>query len=125
MSNDVPLGERPKVLAYYFPDWHKDARNAAWFGADWDEWVLLGQAGPRFEGHRQPRVPLDGPFDESTPENAARQIRMATEHGVNGFLVDYYWYDDGPYLQRALDEGLLAADNSTDIEFALMWANHE
>jgi hypothetical protein len=125
MRKEESLTERPKILAYYFPDWHKDARNAAWFGKDWDEWVLLNAAGPRFEGHRQPRVPLGGPFDESSPENAATQIRMAKEYGVDGFLVDYYWYDDGPYLQRALDEGLLKAENSADIEFALMWANHE
>jgi Glycosyltransferase WbsX len=125
MRNDGPLADRPKILAYYFPDWHKDARNAAWFGQGWDEWVLLGEAKPRFEGHRQPRVPLHGVFDEATSENAAKQIRIANEHGVDGFLVDYYWYDDGPYLQRALDEGLLKAENSSDIEFALMWANHE
>lgn len=125
MRNDGPLADRPKILAYYFPDWHKDARNAAWFGQGWDEWVLLDEAKPRFEGHRQPRIPLHGVFDEATSENAAEQIRIAQEHGVDGFLVDYYWYDDGPYLQRALDEGLLKADNSSDIEFALMWANHE
>lgn len=117
--------ERIKVLAYYFPDWHEDDRNTAWFGSGWDEWKLVQSAGPRFDGHRQPRIPLNGTFDEATPGNAAAQIALAREHGVDGFLVDYYWYDDGPYLQRALDDGLLRADNSSDIEFALMWANHE
>jgi hypothetical protein len=125
MSSEGASAERPKVLAYYFPGWHKDARNAAWFGEGWDEWVLLNAARPRFPGHRQPRVPLDGSFDEATPENSGKQIRMARDHGIDGFLVDYYWYDDGPYLQGALDEGILKAENSTDIEFALMWANHE
>jgi hypothetical protein len=33
--------DRPKMLAYYFPDWHQDPRNAKWFGQDWDEWKLL------------------------------------------------------------------------------------
>ncbi|MEV5966994.1 glycoside hydrolase family 99-like domain-containing protein [Kribbella sp. NPDC051952] len=117
--------ERPKVLAYYFPGWHRDPRNARWFGADWDEWRLLSSATPRFEGHRQPRVPLQGHFDESAAEAAEAQIDLAREYGVDGFLVDYYWYDDGPYLQGALDEGLLSAANSDDVEFALMWANHE
>jgi hypothetical protein len=125
MSEDDLPAERPKILAYYFPNWHKDARNAEWFGPGWDEWILLNGARPRFEGHRQPRLPLGGSFDESSPESAAHQIEMAREYGVDGFLVDYYWYDDGPYLERGLDEGLLGADNSADIEFALMWANHE
>jgi hypothetical protein len=117
--------DRPKVLAYYFPDWHKDPRNAEWFGQDWDEWALLAAAKPRFDGHRQPRVPLQGPFDEATAAAAEHQIGLAKQYGVDGFLVDYYWYDDGPYLQAGLDEGLLAAGNSEDVEFALMWANHE
>ena len=119
------VAERPKVLAYYFPDWHADPRNAQWFGEGWDEWRLLEAAKPRFDGHRQPRIPRDGRFDEATPAAAEQQIRLAKEYGVDGFLVDYYWYDDGPYLQGALDDGLLAARNSDDITFALMWANHE
>jgi hypothetical protein len=117
--------DRPKILAYYFPDWHSDPRNAKWFGQGWDEWKLLEAAKPRFDGHRQPRIPIDGSFDEASPAAAEQQIRLATQYGVDGFLVDYYWYDDGPYLQAALDDGLLAARNSNDIEFALMWANHE
>ncbi|TCC36199.1 glycoside hydrolase family 99-like domain-containing protein [Kribbella speibonae] len=117
--------ERPRVLAYYFPDWHRDPRNAQWFGEGWDEWTLLEAARPRFEGHRQPRRPIDGSFDEATPAAAERQIRLAAQYGVDGFLVDYYWYDDGPYLQAALDDGLLAARNANDVKFALMWANHE
>ncbi|WP_327632926.1 glycoside hydrolase family 99-like domain-containing protein [Kribbella sp. NBC_00482] len=117
--------DRPQVLAYYFPDWHRDPRNAKWFGQDWDEWKLLEAARPRFEGHRQPRIPIDGRFDEATPAAAEHQIRLAKQYGVDGFLVDYYWYDDGPYLQAALDDGLLAAPNSNDVKFALMWANHE
>ncbi len=117
--------DRPKVLAYYFPDWHKDPRNAQWFGPAWDEWVLLRSARPRFPGHRQPRVPIHGHFDEASAEAAAQQISLARQYGVDGFLVDYYWYDDGPYLQAGLDQGLLAAENAGDVEFALMWANHE
>lgn len=116
---------RPKILAYYFPDWHHDSRNAEWFGPGWDEWALLKSARPRFDGHRQPRTPLQGHFDEATPANAASQIQLARDYGIDGFLIDFYWYDDGPYLNRALDEGLLAAENASDIEFALMWANHE
>lgn len=116
---------RPRILAYYFPDWHQDPRNATWFGDGWTEWRLLDAATPRFDGHRQPREPLAGRVDESDPVVAAAEIRKAVEHGVDGFLVDYYWYDDGPYLSGALDRGLLAAPNATDVDFALMWANHE
>jgi hypothetical protein len=116
---------RPTVLAYYFPDWHADPRNSRWFGDGWDEWMLLRDARPRFAGHRQPRIPIAGYRDEADPINAEQDIALAVAHGVDGFLVDYYWYEDGPYLSRALDEGLLGARNSEDAVFALMWANHE
>src|SRR6187402_326729 len=116
---------RPKVFAYYFPNWHKDPRNAAWFGDSWDEWQLVRDAVPRFDGHRQPRMPLHGHVDESDPAVASEQIALAHSHGVDGFLVDFYWYEDGPYLNGALDRGLLRASNRSDVQFALMWANHE
>ena len=116
---------RPTILAYYFPDWHSDPRNSAWFGEGWDEWTLLDAAKPRFDGHRQPRVPLAGHVDESDPVVAAAQIELAAAHGVDGFLVDYYWYDDGPYLAGALSNGLMKAPNRDKVCFALMWANHE
>lgn len=115
---------RPQILAYYFPDWHTDPRTAAWFGRGWTEWDLLRSAQPRFAGHRQPRVPAWGEFDEADPAVFDRQIDLAVRHGVDGFLFDYYWYEDGPFLQRALDEGFLGASRREEMSFALMWANH-
>src|SRR6185436_3380354 len=35
------------------------------------------------------------------------------------------WYEDGPYLQRGLEEGFLKAPNADRLKFALMWANHD
>ena len=116
---------RPKVLAYYFPDYHADARNERWFGPGWDEWTVVRSGVPRFEGHRQPRVPAGGYPDEADPAVFAEQIALADRYGVDGFIFDYYWYDDGPYLQRALDEGYLRAANPGGVEFSLMWANHD
>ncbi|MDF2993515.1 MAG: hypothetical protein K0S37_4029 [Microbacterium sp.] len=116
---------RPTVLAYFFPDWQTDPRNDAWFGDGWTEWELVRQATPRFPGHRQPRVPALGELDDSDPEAMARQTELAYRSGVDGFVFDFYWYDDGPYLNRALDDGLLPADTPDDFRFGIMWANHE
>src|SRR5262245_16755741 len=116
---------RPTVLAYYLPDWHRDVRNAEWFGAGWTEWDLVKRATPRFPGHRQPRVPALGYRDESDPKAAADDIELAVRHGVDGFLFDYYWYDDGSYLSGAVDDGFLRARGNERMRFALMWANHQ
>lgn len=116
---------RPHVACYYFPNYHEDPRNAAHHGKGWSEWELVRRAEPRFPGHRQPRVPLHGEEDEADPRVMASKIDLAADHGIDTFLFDWYYYDDGPFLQRALDEGFLHAPNRDRMTFALMWANHD
>jgi hypothetical protein len=115
---------RPTVLAYYFPGWHPDERLSARYGEGWTEWQLLKDARPRFPDHRQPRVPVDGYLDESDPGVMAGKIDLAADHGVDAFIFDFYWHDEGPFLEGALDRGYLGAHNRSRIDFALMWANH-
>lgn len=116
---------KPEIFAYYFPNYHADAKNAAAHGAGWDEWELVRNARPRFPGHDQPKVPLWGYEDEADPKVMARKIDAAADHGITGFLFDWYWHEDGPFLGRALDEGFLRAPNNERLKFALMWANHD
>ena len=114
------------VACYYFPNYHPtDARNAAKFRPGWSEWELVKAAKPRFEGHRQPNVPAWGYTDESDPKEMARKIDVAADHGIDAFIFDWYWYDDGPFLEKALDEGFLKAPNNERLKFGLMWANHD
>lgn len=113
-----------EVFAYNFPNYHLDPRNEAQHGAGWTEWELVKAAKPRFEGHRQPLVPAWGYYDEADPQWAAREIDLAADHALTGFIYDFYWYDDGPFLNRAIDEGFLQAPNNERLKFALMWANH-
>ncbi|MFD0714865.1 glycoside hydrolase family 99-like domain-containing protein [Paenibacillus sp. GCM10027626] len=114
-----------EVAVYYFPNYHVDPRNEAWHGKGWTEWELTKQAKPRFDGHQQPKIPLWGYEDEADPEVMAKKIDAAADHGVTGFIFDWYWYEDGPYLQRALEEGFLKAHNNDRLNFSLMWANHD
>jgi hypothetical protein len=114
-----------QVAAYYFPHYHSDRRNDAWHGAGWTEWELVKRARARFPGHRQPIVPAWGYFDESDPAWASREVSLASVSGVDCFLYDWYYYEDGPFLQDALEQGFLRAGNSHLMKFALMWANHD
>lgn len=114
-----------EAAAYYFPNYHRDKRNDAWHGAGWTEWELVKRAEPKFPGHQQPKVPLWGYEDEANPAVMARKIAAAADHGLTAFIFDWYWYEDGPFLQRALDEGFLCAPNNDRLKFAIMWANHD
>ncbi len=114
-----------KVIAYYFPNWHVDPRNEKWHGSGWTEWRLLECARPRFPGHQQPKKPLWGYEDEADPKVMAKKIATASRYGLDGFVFDWYWFNDGPYRNRCLENGFLAAPNTEKLKFAVMWCNHD
>ncbi len=123
-ANDASPGVT--LAAYYFPNYHPgDSRNRVAKGEGWSEWELVKEARPRFPGHQQPRVPLWGYEDESDPRVMERKIQAAADHGIDAFIFDWYYYDDGPFLEKAIDEGYLGAENNDRVKFALMWANHD
>jgi hypothetical protein len=128
-KNTVPLPVDPgkiTVAAYYFPNYHTDdPRNIANKGAGWSEWELVKAARPRFPGHHQPNVPAWGYTDEKNPAVMEKKIEAAATHGIDCFIFDWYIYEDGPFLNRCIDEGFLKAGNCSQIKFALMWANHD
>ena len=113
-----------KTAVYYFPNYHADSRNESFHGKGWTEWELMKNARPRFVNHDQPKIPLWGYENEADPAVMAKKVDAAADHGIDAFVFDWYWYD-GPYLQRALDEGYLGAANRSRLQFALMWANHD
>ena len=114
-----------EIAAYYFPNYHVDPRNEAVHGPGWTEWELVKAARPRFAGHQQPKAPLWGCEDESQPAVFAKKIDAAADHGITSFIFDWYWYNDGPFIQRGLEQGYLHAANNARLKFALMWANHD
>jgi len=94
-------------------------------GAGWSEWELVKAAQPKFPGHDQPKVPLWGFTDEKDPKVMEQKIKAASGYGIDCFIFDWYMYEDGPFLNRCIDEGFLKAKNVSKIKFALMWANHD
>jgi len=113
-----------QVGAYYFPNYHVDPRNEARYGKGWTEWELVKAARPRFPDHRQPRVPMWGYVDEADPAVMEMKINAASDHGIDYWIFDWYWYDDGPFLERCLERGYFGAANNRRVKFCCMWANH-
>ncbi len=114
------------VASYYFGNYHPgDPRNSKVHGPNWSEWELVKNAKPRFPGHHQPNEPLWGYEDESDPKVMAKKIDAAADHGIGAFIFDWYYYNDGPFLDSPIDKGFLKARNNKRIKFAFMWANHD
>lgn len=114
------------VAAYIWPSCHHDERFGDMLWPEkTGEWEIIKKGTPRFEGHYQPKVPLWGFEHDDDPAVMERWIEAATDHGVNIFIFDWYWFDDGPFLENSLNEGFLKAKNREKIDFYLMWANHD
>ncbi len=114
------------VAAYIWPSCHHDERfgDILWPEGT-GEWEVIKKGNPRFDGHYQPRQPLWGYEMDNDPQVMERWIDAATDHGVNIFVFDWYWYDGGPFLESALNDGFLKAKNNSKMQFYIMWANHD
>ena len=114
------------VAAYVWPSYTGDCPQTRIF---WEqgigEWQTVHTAKPKFDGHPWPRKPLWGYVNEANPDVMEMQINAAVRHGVNVFAYDWYWYDNGPFLQQCLENGFMKAPNNDKMKFYLMWANHD
>jgi len=114
------------VAAYVWPSCHYEERNATMLWPEkTGEWEVIRKGTPRFEDHYQPKVPLWGYEMDDDPAVMEKWIEAATEHGVNVFIFDWYWFDGGPFLESSLNNGFLKAKNNEKMHFYLMWANHD
>jgi lipopolysaccharide biosynthesis protein len=113
---------RPKVLAFYLPQFHEIPENDAWWGTGFTDWVNVEQARSLYDGHPQPVEPGElGRYDLSDPGVMRRQAALASDHGVDGFVMHHYWFDGRPLLDTPLSN--LLDDPTIDFPFALCWAN--
>ncbi|NMB48846.1 MAG: hypothetical protein GX997_00080 [Bacteroidales bacterium] len=125
-ENDKKSNDQYFIAAYIWPSCHHDERfgNMLWPEGT-GEWEVIKKGTPRFEGHYQPRLPLWGYEMDNDPKVVERWIDVAVDHGVNVFVYDWYWYDGGPFLESALNDGFLKAKNNSKMQFYIMWANHD
>ena len=114
------------IAAYIWPAYTGDEpRTRIFWEKGIGEWQTVQTAEARVPGEILPRRPLWGYQNEADPKVMEFQIQQALIHGVNIFIYDWYWYDRRPFLENCLNDGFLKAPNNRDMNFYLMWANHD
>ena len=112
----------PKIIPFYFPQFHRIPENDTWWGEGYTEWVDVSRAVPRFEGHLQPRLPTTlGFYDLADVSVQERQSEMAQEYGIFGFCYYYYWFCGRKLLQKPIENML--ANPAVRIPFCICFAN--
>ena len=113
-----------KIIPLYLPQFHTIPENDEWWGKGFTEWVNVREARPLFEGHNQPRVPLNNNYyDLSDIETLKWQCRIAKEYGIYGFCMYHYWFNGHLLLEKPME--MLLAHPEIDIKYCISWANHD
>jgi len=117
----------PKVMAIYFPQYHAFPENDRFWGRGFTEWTLLRP----FNGTGI-RKPLSveqgglGYYDLTNITVRKTQAKLATDHGVYGFIYYHYWFTgEGIKKPMVMEKipSLMLKDGQPDLPYFFNWAN--
>ena len=111
-----------RVIAFYLPQFHAIPENDQWWGTGFTEWNNVRRARPWFDGHDQPKVPLDvGYYDLRSAAPHFVQAELARTHGIGGFCYYAYWFGGRRLLEEPLD--VILSHPDLGMPYAICWAN--
>jgi len=114
---------KPKVIAFYLPQFHPTPDNDKWWGKGYTEWTCVAKAKPLFRNHYQPKIPADlGFYDLRLEETRVLQTEYAIRAGISAFCYWHYWFNGKELLNIPFDA--VVASRKPDFPFCLAWANH-
>jgi lipopolysaccharide biosynthesis protein len=111
-----------KIYAFFLPQFHECSFNNEWWGKGFTEWENVKNALPMYEGHNQPRIPVDGYYNLQDKQTLINQFQKALDNGIDGFSIYHYWYEGKRPLGNIMD--LLLGNPDINAKFSPCWANH-
>ena len=120
---EVRDGKGVKIIPFYLPQYHTIPLNDKCWGKGFTEWTNVRKAKPLFDGHDQPKIPLDNNYYNLLDNKTKKwQANIAKKYGIFGFCYYHYWFKNGQKLLEKPAEQMLA-DKNIDMPFCFCWAN--
>lgn len=113
-----------KLFAFYLPQFHQIPENDRFWGKGFTDWVSVRNAKPIFDGHNQPKVPLNKKYyDLSNEECVEWQAKLASDHGIYGFAVYHYWFNNQQNILTKPAE-ILRDSKIGNVKYFYIWDNN-
>lgn len=114
---------KPKIIAFYLPQFHTTPENDKWWGEGFTDWVSARNAERLFPGHYQPRLPAHSNYYNLLDKKTmSRQAELAKKAGIYGFCIYHYWFGNDKKLLEKPAENLLQWKD-IDMNYCFSWAN--
>lgn len=110
-----------KLLAFHLPQYHSFPENDEWWGKGFTDWDNVRKAVPLYEGHDQPKVPLNGYYNMLDYETHKQQAELAKKYGIYGFCYYHYWFGGKMLMEKPLE--MILEEDDVEIPFCICWAN--
>ena len=91
-----------------------------------NEWQIIEKKKPLFTGHNQPRN-LDVNYINYNHTNITKiefikkQIKLAKNHGIFGFAINYYWFSGKKLFDDPIN--IFLENKDINFPFFLIWKN--
>lgn len=112
-----------KIFAFFLPQFHEIPENNKWWGDGFTEWTNVKKAKPLFNGHNQPKIPLNDNYYNLLDINTIKwQTNLIHKYGIDGFIYYHYYFNGKLLLEKPCE--LLLKNKDIDQPFFFCWANH-
>lgn len=116
------MNKRIQTIAFYLPQFHQIKENDEWWGEGFTEWTNMKKATSLYDGHYQPRIPLNGNYYDLTDSTTIKwQATLAKTYGVDGFCMYHYWFNGKMLLEKPME--ILLRNPDIDMNYCICWAN--
>ena len=116
-------GKGMRRFALFLPQYHEIPENNKWWGNGFTEWKNVERGIPFFNGHIQPKRPLNNNYyNLLNKETVKWQTKLIKKYKIDGFVYYHYYFCGKKLLEKPAENLLLWQDIHQPFFFC--WANH-